>query len=60
MKLILTREANTGSSIVAVAVFDVISVKNVNIVQMINTIAASGMAFKPANLQLNRSDKPDS
>lgn len=34
---------------VAVAVFEVISVKNVNIVLMMNTIAAFGITFNPAN-----------
>ena len=39
VKIILTREPNTGNKMVAVAVFDVISVKNVNIVHMINAMA---------------------
>ena len=39
VEIILTREPNTGNNMVAEAVFDVISVKNVNIVHMINAMA---------------------
>ena len=39
VEIILTREPNTGNNMVAVAVFDVISVKNVNFVYMINAMA---------------------
>lgn len=55
-----TNDARTGSKMVAVAVFEVISVKNVNIVLMMNTIAAFGITFNPANWQLSHRDKPDS
>jgi len=45
---------------VAVAVFDVISVKNVNITQMINTIADSGIDFRLLSWQLKYNDRPES
>ena len=38
-----------GNKMVAVAVFEVISVRNVNIVQIMKTIAASGMDFRLLN-----------
>ena len=60
VEIILTREPNTGNNMVAVAVFDVISVKNVNIVHMINAMATWGMDLSAVNLQLSSNDNPDS
>ena len=55
----LTRDPSTGRKIVAVAVFEVISVKNVIIVDITTTIATLGILFSPVSCWLSAFDSPD-
>ena len=55
----LTRDPSTGRKMVAVAVFEVISVKNVIIVDIITTIAVLSIDFNPVSCSLSAFDSPD-
>ena len=56
----LTNEARTGNRIVAVAVFDVNSVRKVSSTDITKTIAKFGTESRAANWQPSHMERPDS
>ena len=55
----LTKDARTGRRIVAVAVFDVNSVRKVSIMDITNTITKCGMDCRDDNWQPSHIDNPE-